>query len=584
MDSAEQQVIDHLKQARNVLVTVRNNPTVDLLSACIGLALGLDKMDKHVAAVFSGEVPSTLEFLKPEETIEQNPDSLRDFIIALDKSKADKLRYKVEDKIVRIFITPYKTSLSQSDLEFSQGDFNVDAVIALGAHEQQELDQAITTHGRILHDATVMSINNTANGNLGSINWQDTSASSVSELVTLLIKDLNKAVLDEQIATALLTGIVAETARFSNEKTSPRTMSLAGDLMSAGANQQLVATQLEEESEPITAAQIDSGGTASGPSSSQNLNVELPKPDDGTLEINHQTQMESVQPVQTPVEPGILPEPPGISGVRGVPTDENPFSAELEKEDTEDLPPAGHSYLIDESTYSGNNPVVPSRTEPSNINPNEIPDKEPLVPLLTRDNQLDNPMMTDSPSLPSLSSVPPVMQTSDTTKPYSPAGPLTPTSDNETLEKIEEEVNSPHLKEEQATKDVDIDSARQGVLQALQSSKEPLKPLNALGANPLGDPLHPASDMVTPTPHTNEVEIDKDGNLTPKPVTPPVTPPSTIVPEIEKVPNGNAPLDYPSITPGHDQSALPEPHDTTDAPPPVPPPFMPPHNYTDPGQ
>ena len=31
--------------------------------------------------------------------------SLRDFIVALDKSKADKLRYKVEDKFVKIFIT-----------------------------------------------------------------------------------------------------------------------------------------------------------------------------------------------------------------------------------------------------------------------------------------------------------------------------------------------------------------------------------------------------------------------------------------------------------------------------------------------
>ena len=41
-----------------------------------------------------------------EKTIEKNTDSLRDFIIALDKSKADKLRYKVEDKFVKIFITP----------------------------------------------------------------------------------------------------------------------------------------------------------------------------------------------------------------------------------------------------------------------------------------------------------------------------------------------------------------------------------------------------------------------------------------------------------------------------------------------
>src|SRR6185437_8896302 len=103
---------------------------------------------------------SAIEFLKPEETIEPTPSSLRDFIIALDKSKADKLRYKVEDKVVRIFITPYKTSITQDDLEFSQGDFNIDVVVALGAHEQQELDSAITAHGRILHDAAVISINN----------------------------------------------------------------------------------------------------------------------------------------------------------------------------------------------------------------------------------------------------------------------------------------------------------------------------------------------------------------------------------------------------------------------------------------
>src|SRR5580692_3524546 len=134
MDNPKQQVIERLKQANNVLVTVRSNPSVDQLAACIGLTLMLNKIGKHATAVFSGEIPSTIEFLKPEATLEKNTDSLRDFIIALDKSKADKLRYKVEDNVVRIFITPYKTSIGQEDLEFSEGDFNVDVVIALGVH------------------------------------------------------------------------------------------------------------------------------------------------------------------------------------------------------------------------------------------------------------------------------------------------------------------------------------------------------------------------------------------------------------------------------------------------------------------
>jgi nanoRNase/pAp phosphatase (c-di-AMP/oligoRNAs hydrolase) len=584
MENAEQQVIERLKQARNILVTVRNNPNVDLLSSCIGLALGLDKMEKHVAAVFSGEVPSTLEFLKPEETIEQNPDSLRDFIIALDKSKADKLRYKVEDKVVRIFITPYKTSLSQEDLEFSQGDFNVDAVIALGAHEQQELDQAITTHGRILHDATVICINNTANGNLGSINWQDTSASSVSELVTMLLKDLDKSVLDEQIATALLTGIVAETARFSNEKTTPRTMSLAGDLMSAGANQQLVATQLEEGGD-LKTAQPNTNPTDNQSSATPSPAGELPKPEDGTLEISHQLPEVPAQPGPASEVPDRdmlnIPEPPKISGVYSTSTNDNPFSAELEKENDDDTPTAGHDYLIDEPAVPGSIPSTSSRVQPSNANPFDLPPQEPTEPLMSQAGvsptaQFGQPTELPEPPLPTSSPASPANNPFAPAAPYSPAAPLTSASDTETLEKIEQDVHSPHLNEEQVTAKTDVDNARQDVLQALQSSKEPLKPVDSLGASPLGSPLHADQDPTTAL-HHHEVEIDQDGNLTTKKITPPS---ELVPPEDDSNINGNPPLDMPlpPEVPGQPPMPPAAPNDST-PPPTVPPPFMPPHNF-----
>lgn len=173
------QVVDRLKEASNVLVTVSSSPSVDQLAACIGLTLALNKQGKHATAVFSGSVPSTLEFLEPDKTLEKNTDSLRDFIISLDKSKADKLRYKVEDNVVKIFITPYKTSISDKDLDFSQGDFNIDAVVALGVHDRNELDEVIIAHGRILHDATVISVNTSAGTELGSINWLDGASISV---------------------------------------------------------------------------------------------------------------------------------------------------------------------------------------------------------------------------------------------------------------------------------------------------------------------------------------------------------------------------------------------------------------------
>src|SRR3990167_11101764 len=104
--AAKQQIVERVKQANNILVTVSTNPSVDQLASCIGATLMLNKLQKHATAVFSGAVPSTIEFLQPEKTLEKNTDSLRDFIIAIDKSKTNKLRYKIEDDVVKIFITP----------------------------------------------------------------------------------------------------------------------------------------------------------------------------------------------------------------------------------------------------------------------------------------------------------------------------------------------------------------------------------------------------------------------------------------------------------------------------------------------
>lgn len=248
----KQQIIDQLKDVENVLVTVNRNPTVDELSAALGLTLLINKLNKHATAVFSGDIPLAITFLDPEKTFENTVDSLRDFIIALDKEKADHLRYKVDGDMVKIFITPYRTTISDKDLEFSQGDYNVEMVIAIGVQDEKDFDYALSDHGRIMHDAVVASIGNgSGQGKVGTIAWDDSRASSYSEMVATLADGLrqDRTLIDEQIATAFLTGIVAATERFSNERTTSQSMTVAAELMAAGANQQLIASQLESAEE-----------------------------------------------------------------------------------------------------------------------------------------------------------------------------------------------------------------------------------------------------------------------------------------------------------------------------------------------
>ena len=285
---ALKQIIQKLKDSNNVLVTVNSSPSVDELSAALAITLCINKLNKHATAVFSGDVPPAIEFLNPEKTFENTVDSLRDFIIALDKEKADHLRYKVVDDMVKIFITPYRTTINEKDLEFSQGDYNVEFVLAVGVQNETDLDRALESHGRILHDATVAAVSLGEPTKLGGIEWADGDASSYSEMLFQIAEGVkgDKTLLDEQVATAFLTGIVAATDRFSNAKTSSKVMTVAAQLMSAGANQQLIATKLEEDMAISTQANV----THTPEEAPKDLPKEEQKDDDGAigaLSISH---------------------------------------------------------------------------------------------------------------------------------------------------------------------------------------------------------------------------------------------------------------------------------------------------------
>lgn len=242
------QISKSINEADNILVTLSRNPSVDEITAALGLTIFLDKMGKHATAIYSGNTPNMLEFLKPEDTFETNTNSLQDFIVALNKAKADHLRYNVDGDYVKIFITPYKTTIEESDLEFSHGDYNVDLVIALNVPTVDDLDAALAEHGRILHDAYTVDITTGKPGKFGGIEWSNPDASSVSEMAANLVFAMQspKIAMDASSATAFLTGIVAETNRFSNEKTTPSVMGVASELMKAGADQQLISAQLKD--------------------------------------------------------------------------------------------------------------------------------------------------------------------------------------------------------------------------------------------------------------------------------------------------------------------------------------------------
>jgi len=83
------------------------------------------------------------------------------------------------------------------------------------------------------------------NDEFGTINVVVPTASSTAELVAALLSDLGVE-MDRDIATALYTGIVTDTGRFSYANSSPATLRLAADLLSFGVSAPDVAREVFE--------------------------------------------------------------------------------------------------------------------------------------------------------------------------------------------------------------------------------------------------------------------------------------------------------------------------------------------------
>ncbi len=500
-----EQTVQRLRDTSNILVTVSSSPTLDQLSACLGLTIALNKAGKHATAVFSGKVPSALEFLKPEKTLETNTNSLRDFIISLDKAKADKLRYKVEDDVVKIFITPYKTSISDKDLEFGQGDFNIETVVAIGVHDKAHLDTAITSHGRILHDATVIGIGLQQKTEFASIDWSEPRASSLSEMVTDIVLEVKKDLLDGQISTALLTGIVVQTDRFRNEKVSPHTMSIAGLLMSAGASTQLVASKLEESSKKAEIAKHKA-------EISKNDGDDKATPD-GTIRIKH---------VDDKPKEAEKPEPPQELEVAEIPEAKDP-----EDNDNIKINDDGAFQSLSDHNYLGYD-QGPKNSQPSPSQPSDpskhtsrrngvILEPPKMGGQLTANSQSEDSHLDGSidPLAGNRGQQPTILgQKHSSTKQSSKSPTLDQveeimTNKQNTLSDIEKTVNSHHL-----------DAVRETVNTTVEAGSPPIpKPHEASGSTTLGDELHTKEQAKSSAPTKSAGP--------PPPVPPPMMPPTS---------------------------------------------------------
>jgi phosphoesterase RecJ-like protein len=241
----KQQTIELLRGAAKILVLSHVNPDGDALGSMIALTLILKKLGKEVTAVTAETLPENLQFLPSRENLTSSFSGTKDFIISVNTSKVkvDKLGYKSvpEENKLNVLITPINGTFKAEDVTFSFGQYKYDLIVVLDSPDFERLGSIYDKNMELFYETPVVNIDHhPGNDHFGKVNWVDLTATSTAEILVALVESLgrDKPLLDVDVATALLTGIIVDTGSFQNSNTTPKSFTVAAQLVAAGARQQ----------------------------------------------------------------------------------------------------------------------------------------------------------------------------------------------------------------------------------------------------------------------------------------------------------------------------------------------------------
>lgn len=243
-----QQIHQLLDDKKHILITFRKNGNGDAIASAIALLLFLEKQGKRADIICQNFIlPKNYKFLKKSETIKSNISNLQKFIITLDVKEVGmkELSYDIKNQQLRIFITPEKGFLTRDHIRTSQSDFKYDLIITINTQDLSGLGSLYDNNTELFYKTPIINLDHDAtNEHFGHINKIDITATSTAEVLYNLFKKLGEEYIDEQISTALLTGMISSTHSFKAENVKPHTLSIAGKLISMGADRDYIVKNL----------------------------------------------------------------------------------------------------------------------------------------------------------------------------------------------------------------------------------------------------------------------------------------------------------------------------------------------------
>ena len=250
-----------IKKSKNIILMPHAKMDCDGMSASVALHLILNKFGKHSTTVCSDPVPEAFAFLPSSDIFSQEmvakETEIKQFHLQVDTNnkKFKNLEYTVENGKVNILLFSEDTPFEESDFTFIGTQLKPDLIITLDSGDTRQLGKMYEDNIDLFESVPVVNIDHHfSNTQFGNVNLVEHTSCSTTELIYSLIPYLEKefensqipktTILDANISTLLLAGMLTDTGSFQHSNTTPEALDIASILIDNGAEHQKIVKQL----------------------------------------------------------------------------------------------------------------------------------------------------------------------------------------------------------------------------------------------------------------------------------------------------------------------------------------------------
>lgn len=280
-----------VQEAQSVVLFVHPQATYDALAAALTLRLAFQAKGKQAAVVCEEPLRVEHSALIGVDSVATEPGN-KDLVISFpfENDQIEKVSYNMDEanKKFDLIVTPKpgQPHLDTSRMEFRKAGLSTDLTLLFGYHSFAELGAVYEQEQNAIASSYTVAITQSEIPTFAAMHLQlQPDQLTYSELAFFLIKQLQIAEVDAEMATNSLAGIEYGTERFQSQTLNPRTFETVAELIRLGGTRNPDNPAFENLQAPIrrnpamTTSQIQHPSTGSFPVSGEVVEEDdLPQP------------------------------------------------------------------------------------------------------------------------------------------------------------------------------------------------------------------------------------------------------------------------------------------------------------------